>query len=764
MSLPSPTSAPSAPSAAAAPAHVHVEAPPPPPPPGPALAPARAEALLSGLAPAPSGGPFAAAYRAGVAAALGSREAPRADAEVSPREIGLLLSAGCKDVRLRTLAARALLHLAEAARDAASTAGARDAAAAAFVEALAGGGALKGLVATAAACAAACEARPADAEPLIEAAAPEVHVLAHSFSMVLKETVAVPGEVDVVMPLLPKKHGLEAADMVVATDAATVFLLAVAAAPKLGADSIVLHAMSHMCVVLAQSYRLGDDMFETMSARFAEKPGAIRASFQLLARYPATRAATRIANLLGNAADSSAFCSALLLPESCGVAGTLAEISSTMHDTDGMLRLLNLVSNACGQAGAIGAAASRCFAEHNVFELLQPPLLSSVPSTSLRAAFAVATLAVREDLVDLVEKTDVTSVMLDVLRSTPLGVTPDNMSYSRGDLDNIVALLSASSRPALQLACLHSLAACLTGTDATETQDFLRGEPSALAGLRVAAASGDAFVFSGAAFVLSKLGEAVPVFRDGRAAAAEAAAHEEPATWSIETVCAWVSKQAFRAYKPAFRDNFVSGEMLLSLSDEDLAATLGVPNALHRRAILFAIARLSSGPAGHSLSRSPRSTAGDGGGGGGGGAASSPSASPAPSVLRIASPRAASAAAEQTYDVFLSYRRAGGADFAQLIKLLLRAEGLNVFLDVENLAVSALAQARAARALADYSRLCAHARTPRLPTSRSADRQLRRPARFVPAPLKERRSGLDEGLHGPLPRQRGPVDVRLCAP
>jgi hypothetical protein len=242
------------------------------------------------------------------------------------------------------------------------------------------------------------------------------------------------------------------------------------------------------------------------------------------------------------------------------------------------------------------------------------------------------------------------------------------------------------------------LAACVTGTDATETQDFLRGEPSALAGLRVAAASGDAFVFSGAAFVLSKLGEAVPVFRDGRAAAAEAAAHEEPATWSIETVCAWVSKQAFRAYKPAFRDNFVSGEMLLSLSDEDLAATLGVPNALHRRAILFAIARLSSGPAGHLLSRSPRSTAGDGGGGGGGGAASSPSASPAPSVLRIASPRAASAAAEQTYDVFLSYRRAGGADFAQLIKLLLRAEGLNVFLDVENLAVSAPVLARSARA------------------------------------------------------------------
>jgi len=248
----------------------------------------------------------------------------------------------------------------------------------------------------------------------------------------------------------------------------------------------------------------------------------------------------------------------------------------------------------------------------------------------------------------------------------------------------------------------------LAGTFAGANQEFMRGEPSVLAGLRTAAASGDAFVFSGAAFVLSKLGEAVPVYRDGRAAAAEAAAHEEPAAWSIETVCAWVSKQAFRAYKPAFRENFVNGEMLLSLSDEDLAATLGVPNALHRRAILFAIARLSSGPAGHSLSRSPRSAVGDGsggGGGGGGGAASSPSASPVPSVLRIASPRAASATAEQTYDVFLSYRRAGGADFAQLIKLLLRAEGLNVFLDVENLAVSAL---RAREDLADHARLRAN--------------------------------------------------------
>lgn len=37
------------------------------------------------------------------------------------------------------------------------------------------------------------------------------------------------------------------------------------------------------------------------------------------------------------------------------------------------------------------------------------------------------------------------------------------------------------------------------------------------------------------------------------------------------------------------------------------------------------------------------------------------------------------------YDVFISYRRAGGSDFAQLLKLQLKERKLEVFLDVENL-------------------------------------------------------------------------------
>ena len=44
------------------------------------------------------------------------------------------------------------------------------------------------------------------------------------------------------------------------------------------------------------------------------------------------------------------------------------------------------------------------------------------------------------------------------------------------------------------------------------------------------------------------------------------------------------------------------------------------------------------------------------------------------------------------YDVFISYRRAGGADFAHLLKMTLAAKGLEVFLDVENLGTGNFAE------------------------------------------------------------------------
>ena len=122
--------------------------------------------------------------------------------------------------------------------------------------------------------------------------------------------------------------------------------------------------------------------------------------------------------------------------------------------------------------------------------------------------------------------------------------------------------------------------------------------------------------------------------------------------WSIEAVCAWVGKQPFRSYRAAFRDNLVTGRVLLTLTEQDLTTNLGVSNALHRRTILFAIGDLTATGEDHAeLIRSPSSFR-DG---------------TAVSRERASSVHNNRASGEpEMYDVFISYRRLGGADFAQV--------------------------------------------------------------------------------------------------
>ena len=91
----------------------------------------------------------------------------------------------------------------------------------------------------------------------------------------------------------------------------------------------------------------------------------------------------------------------------------------------------------------------------------------------------------------------------------------------------------------------------------------------------------------------------------------------------------------------------------------------GVANSLHRRSILFAIKALDDahkaevGGSSSSLIRQPSSTSSNG----------------------------------FKFDVFISYRRVGGADFAPLVKMHLKSAGLECFLDVENLGTGTFADA-----------------------------------------------------------------------
>ena len=101
-------------------------------------------------------------------------------------------------------------------------------------------------------------------------------------------------------------------------------------------------------------------------------------------------------------------------------------------------------------------------------------------------------------------------------------------------------------------------------------------------------------------------------------------------------------------YRNAFRECFVSVRLLLLLTDDELHA-MGVKNALHRKAILFDIADLKS------------------------------------AVVSDSSSSLDHVDAKAEYDIFLSYRRKGGQDFAHLLKLSFSNLGYNVFLDIDNL-------------------------------------------------------------------------------
>lgn len=65
--------------------------------------------------------------------------------------------------------------------------------------------------------------------------------------------------------------------------------------------------------------------------------------------------------------------------------------------------------------------------------------------------------------------------------------------------------------------------------------------------------------------------------------------------WDTDAVSLWVSCQSFHCHEEAFRTGWITGRVLLHLTDVQLAE-MGVTSRLHRRAVLTAIARLAASP------------------------------------------------------------------------------------------------------------------------------------------------------------------------
>jgi hypothetical protein len=189
----------------------------------------------------------------------------------------------------------------------------------------------------------------------------------------------------------------------------------------------------------------------------------------------------------------------------------------------------------------------------------------------------------------------------------------------------------------------------------------MRNCPEIVASIRQCVASKNAFVYMVCTNILSALDLSIPTYVRSKINSSHASPEKlshDVLKWSIDDVCYWVGDKCFKIYRQTFRESYVSGAMLFSLTDDHLAY-MKIDNPMHRMSILFAISSLKeqveiASKDGNSIELSNNSDANSDG-------------------------------QTEKYDVFISYRRQGGGDFAHLLKLSLTALGLTVFLDIDNL-------------------------------------------------------------------------------
>jgi hypothetical protein len=370
-----------------------------------------------------------------------------------------------------------------------------------------------------------------------------------------------------------------------------------------------------------------------------------------LRRFPNSPIGTAAIRAVYTGCNFVPFIECMLDKEVAGYSTLLDAISSTMHDARSLAWLIGAVSNST----VASAKTARIMAELGAFRALQPALFAAETSVVVRAAYSISSLSMFKEVAELLGKSDVLEVCETVLRTVLPGSHRDTVTtLGASDMKAMEAMLSEDSPLPVWLSTLHMVA-----TVASPRNIRLLSAPSFVARLRACAAISDAFVYTAAITILRALGLAFPSYRSHAAVNAEAedAGPGLPAQWNVDAVCSWVGTQIFASYRGIFREGLVTGRVLLELSEDDLAE-IGISHRLHRRTILHAIGDLKA------ASEAPAAV-------GGGSAAR---------LLSVARPSAV-----PMYDVFLSYRRIGGADFAQLLKVELQARGLRVFLDIDNL-------------------------------------------------------------------------------
>lgn len=375
-------------------------------------------------------------------------------------------------------------------------------------------------------------------------------------------------------------------------------------------------------------------------------------------------------------AERPSWCDTFASEQVDGFRKLLDLVSSTLYSPDVLRSLVNVCCNAC--AGDDTGRMPALLVSAGALELLQPALLSPDVELVINICVMISTCALNKDMAEAVNNAQVLPLIADMLRCTPPSAVPATTVLSAQDVALCMQLLTADAGPTLNLIGMFNL---LNADISDKKQREALLQPALVAAVRAAAASADAFVYAAAILLLKRLDVSIPAYRgDKHAGGVGTDGHSGPeavAAWSIDDVCMWVGQQPFRQYRQHFRDALVTGRVLLSLDDAALA-DVGVKHPIHRRTIAFAIDDMRTASA--------AAVAVASGGSGSSSDASGTTAALSTSITTsLGSPMAPLGAAAFRYDVFISYRRVGGADFAHLLKLQLRAAGLEVFLDVENL-------------------------------------------------------------------------------
>ena len=76
------------------------------------------------------------------------------------------------------------------------------------------------------------------------------------------------------------------------------------------------------------------------------------------------------------------------------------------------------------------------------------------------------------------------------------------------------------------------------------------------------------------------------------AVAAPKSGSANPSDWKVADVTAWLEAQELGAHAEAFKTHLVDGKLLLTLTEQDMYATLNIVSPLHRKKLALAIGDL----------------------------------------------------------------------------------------------------------------------------------------------------------------------------